>query len=125
NGLGKLCYKRRLIELMFDFDLKQLQYVLVRNRLLFNETCQTIFHAHSAKRVRKIDVQLSELDMRVSQNSKDHCANQFFTEIHHLVYIGVGPVKLKHREFRIVPRGDAFIAEVPIQLINFFESTNQ
>jgi len=51
--------------------------------------------------------------------------NQFFDEIRHLLEIGICPVRFEHGEFRIVLSGDAFVAEVPVDLENFVEPTNQ
>ena len=39
-------------------------------------------------------------------------------EIHHAVIVGVGLIKLEHRELRVVMRGDAFVAEVAIDFVD-------
>ena len=39
--------------------------------------------------------------------------------------IGVGSIELKHREFGIMPGGDALISEVSVDLVDPFESADQ
>src|SRR6185503_1600151 len=46
-------------------------------------------------------------------------------EIHHVVHVSVGPVKLEHRELRIVSCRDALVAKVAIELKNFFEAADE
>ncbi|MNJ81303.1 hypothetical protein D3C77_800420 [compost metagenome] len=39
---------------------------------------------------------------------------QTLNETHDVFVVGIGPIALHHGEFRIVPGGDAFVAEVPV-----------
>ena len=46
-------------------------------------------------------------------------ANQRFGEIHQVVIILIGLVELEHREFRVVPRREALVAKVAVDLEHF------
>jgi hypothetical protein len=48
-------------------------------------------------------------------------AQQPFGEVHHLAVLGVRLVELHHRELGVVPRADAFVAEVAVDLEDLFE----
>ena len=47
---------------------------------------------------------------------------KLFGQIHQIVVIDVGGVKLQHGELRIVLRGHALVAKTPIDLVNTFEA---
>ena len=49
---------------------------------------------------------------------------QFFCQLHQVMVVRVGLVKLKHREFGIVPRRDPFIAEIAIDLVDAIEAAD-
>ncbi len=42
-------------------------------------------------------------------------------ELHHAVEVGVGLVRLEHRELRVVPRRHALVAEAPVDLVHPLE----
>ena len=60
--------------------------------------------------------------MRVTGDRVHDRAQKLFAEMHHLVHVGIRQVKFKHREFRVVLGRDALIAEVAVQLIDFFKA---
>src|SRR5438270_11459849 len=51
--------------------------------------------------------------------------DHFFSEIGHLVEIGVGPIGFEHGEFRIVFSGNTFVAKVTINLEYLVEATDE
>src|SRR5260370_10993410 len=61
----------------------------------------------------------------VASYRKDHGADHLLAEIHHLVHISICPVKLQHRKLRIVGTIDPFVAEVAIEFIDLFKTTDQ
>src|SRR5579883_3049790 len=48
----------------------------------------------------------------------------FLGKVHEIVVVAIGAIHLKHREFRIVTRADAFISENSANLINALESAH-
>ncbi len=46
-------------------------------------------------------------------------------QVHQIAVIAVRLVKLQHREFRIVLRGDALVSEIPVDLINAIDSAHR
>src|SRR3990172_8418475 len=61
----------------------------------------------------------------MTQYFEDDGADHLFAKVHHLVYVRIGPVKLQHRELRIVARRNALITEVAIQLKDFFKTADK
>src|SRR5215475_4335219 len=87
--------------------------------------------SHAAPRSFQInrpgDVSVS-VPMLNAQRATDffgEIANQFFDEVRHSFEIGVGPIRLKHREFRIVFSRDALVAKVAIDFEHLVESAHQ
>ena len=61
----------------------------------------------------------------LAQRLEHSGAHHLLTEIHHLVHVRIGPVKLQHRELGIVSAVDAFVAEVAIEFVDLFKAANQ
>ena len=62
--------------------------------------------------------------VRVTSDCVNHRSQHFLAQVHHLIHVGIRPIEFKHREFRIVFRRDAFVAEVSVQLINLFKAAH-
>ena len=55
----------------------------------------------------------------------DEQANHLLGQIHHHVVVGIGLIQLHHRKFGVVPGTEAFIAEIAIDLKDFFHAADQ
>ena len=53
-----------------------------------------------------------------------HGPQQVFRQVHQVIEICIGLVKLKHGEFGIVPRGQPLVTEIPVNLVDPFKTTH-
>ena len=52
------------------------------------------------------------------------CLQQFCGKIHQALVVGVGLIKLEHGELGVVPRRDALIAEVAVDLVHALQAAD-
>ena len=68
----------------------------------------------SSPRRREIDLRALILNRRGAEDILREPRAQLFRQDDQVVIVGIGQVKFQHREFRIMNRRDAFVAEIPI-----------
>src|SRR6266566_3833110 len=51
--------------------------------------------------------------------------NQFFSEVCHLLEVGIGPIRFEHREFGIVFPGNAFVSKVTVDFEYLVEPAHE
>src|SRR6516165_4830958 len=65
---------------------------------------------------------LSEIKLQRAQHCPGHVPYQALSKLDHVAEVGVGLVKLQHSELGIVLGGNAFVAEVAIDLVDAVEA---
>ena len=65
----------------------------------------------------------AELDLDTASDFARDGGEHLLGEVHQVLVVGVGLVELEHGEFGIVARGDAFVAEVAIDLVYTLEAS--
>ena len=63
-------------------------------------------------------------DLSRTQHFSSHLAQHVFCEIHQVIKVGVGLIELQHGELRIMSRGQTFIAEVAVDLVDALKATH-
>ncbi len=84
-------------------------------------TAQSILQREALPRGREIDVVYAPAQAQTAGDFGGELAEQLFGHLHELTVVGVGHVEFEHREFGIVLRGHAFVAEHPRQLEDALE----
>ena len=64
-------------------------------------------------------------DDRAAADFRGDGGEQFLGQVHQIIKRRIGPVEFAHGEFGVVTDGDAFIAEVAVQLENFFKAAHE
>ncbi len=70
-----------------------------------------IRHGHALERTLEGQCLVAERDIGGAMNRGCQMLEQALDQRHHVLIISIGPVALHHGEFRIVPGGNAFVAE--------------
>ncbi len=73
-------------------------------------------HGYALERALEGDLLVAEGEVGRAVDLQGKRLEQAFDEAHHVLIVGIGPVALHHGEFGIVPGGNAFIAEVAVDL---------
>ena len=68
--------------------------------------------------VAEIELLAVDIRLRAAGGVERHLAQQFVAEVHQAAIIRVGLIELQHGELGVVPRGDAFVAEVAVDLVD-------
>ena len=63
-------------------------------------------------------------DRRPAENFLRGLAHELLGQVHQVVIIPIGLVELEHRELGVVPRRDALVTEIAVDLENFLESAD-
>ena len=81
-------------------------------------------HREPIERIAELDRCALIRDRRRAENLLRDLTHQLLGQIHQITIIAVCLVELEHREFGIVPRRDAFVAKVPVDLEHFLEAAD-
>ena len=86
-------------------------------------------HGEALERLTEIDGQalfalFGVTDLGVAQDVLRQGAQHLFGEIHQIDVIGVGHIELEHGELGVMANGDAFVAEVAVDLVDTLETTD-
>jgi hypothetical protein len=73
-------------------------------------------HRQPVEALRKVDRDTLVGDAQRAENLLRHFPDQRLGEVHQVVVVLISLVELEHRELGVVPRRDAFVAEVPVDL---------
>ena len=65
-----------------------------------------------------------ELHFVLADRRLRHEANHLFGHRHQVLVVAVGLIELEHRELGIVPRRDAFVAEIAVDLVHALEAAH-
>ena len=108
--------------------LEQAYYDLIYNRenVLVQEKAVELAERLVAENRKKLEVgTLAPLDLQSAENFFRDVADQPFNHIRHRLEAAEGLVRLQHRELGVVPRADAFVAEISVQLEDSRKSTDE
>ena len=83
-----------------------------------------LWHGETRKRRAKINLHALIIDQGMATNFLRHIAQHVFGELHEVMEIAIGNIKLHHRKFRIVANTHAFIAKIAVNLEHPFEAAN-
>src|SRR5437764_707142 len=82
--------------------------------------------ACSSKRSRQVTLGVFVFDLRSAfRNRRRQVTDHLFHEVRDLLEIGVGPIRLEHRELGIVFPRNAFVAKIAIQLEDLVEAADE
>src|SRR5580658_2597223 len=81
-------------------------------------------HAEAFK-ATEVEFNFAILDLRASTYFHSDAAKQFLRQIHQLVVVAVRLVELEHREFGLMDRVDAFVAEVAVDFVYAVEPAHR
>src|SRR5215210_6674197 len=85
----------------------------------------SIFHAKPLEGASKIKFVITEIKGCIARYILDRLPKHLLAEVHHPVHVLVGRVEFEHGELGVVAGGDAFVAEVAVQLINPLEAADE
>ena len=88
------------------------------------ELAHRLFHLPAAEGRRQFDGGAFPLHGHGAQGLLRHLADQVLGEVHDLVAADIGLVQLQHRELRVVPGADAFVAEIAVDLVDALEAAH-
>src|ERR1035437_5650163 len=76
---------------------------------------------------RLLEIDFASLigDLGGAKHVARNFADEFLDEAHQMRILQVGDIELQHRKFRIVPRGNAFVAEVAVEFENLYEARDR
>ena len=83
-----------------------------------------IIHSPAPERRAEVDIPALPGQRGAPQCRLRGFAQQRFGQIHDLVIARIGLIQLEHRELGVVPGRYAFVAEIPVDLINALETTD-
>ena len=83
-----------------------------------------LLHRHAGKRFAEV-VSLALInDLRGGKHLLRQPAQHFLGKVHEIAVIRIRLIEFKHGEFRIVARGQSFVAEIAVDLEDLFETAH-
>ena len=83
-----------------------------------------IDHRQAFERLAEVEVLTLEVDDRRAEHALRDFAEQRFRQIHQIAIVRVRLIELEHREFRIVPRRQPFVAEIAVDFEHPLEAAD-
>ena len=81
-------------------------------------------HREPVERLAEVDRRPLVFDARRAQDALRHVPDQRLGQVHQVVIVAVGLVELEHRELGVVPRRDALVAEIAVDLEDLFQAAD-